>query len=214
MSRDVRSGGGRDSGWSRVASSRINFSSAFLFASSGFNPSPRYRELWIAFHDTVERSMRPDGPLAALRDVAGKAAEQAGRIAGVLQIIDDVSASAVEADAMTRGCELATWYLDEAARLASESLVPPVVRDAQTLLAWLHGHHMTTVTAATLQKSGPRPLRFKARLDPAINVLVEHGWLISSRASLPIAGPSQNLFQNVRHVDRALHGSHRRLRAC
>ena len=147
------------------------------------NMSPEARELWIAFHDTVEKSMRPDGPLAALRDVAGKATEQAGRIAGVLQIVDDVSASAVEADAMTRACELATWYLDEAARLASESLVPPVVRDAQTLLAWLHGHHMTTVTAATLQKSGPRPLRFKARLDPAINVLVEHGWLIPTDAS-------------------------------
>jgi Protein of unknown function (DUF3987) len=94
----------------------------------------------------VAAVMRPDGPLAALRDVAGKAAEQAGRIAGVLQIVDDVSARAVEADAMTRACELATWYLNEAARLASESLVPPVVRDAQTLLAWLHGRHMTTVS--------------------------------------------------------------------
>src|SRR5271155_2094731 len=65
----------------------------------------------------------------------------------------------------------------------SESLVPLVVRDAQTLLAWLHGRHMTTVTAANLHKSGPRPLRFKARLDPAINVLAEHGWLIPTDAS-------------------------------
>jgi hypothetical protein len=42
---------------------------------------------------------------------------------------------------------------------------------------------MTTVTAATLQKSGPRALRFKSRLDPAIDALVEHGWLISTYAS-------------------------------
>ena len=145
--------------------------------------SPETRELWIEFHDAVEKSMRPDGPLTALRDVAGKAAEQAGRIAGVLQIVDDVSADAIGSEAMTRACELATWYLDEAARLASEALVPPEVRDAQTLLAWLHGRHMATVTAAILQKSGPGPLRHKARLDPAIDVLIEHGWLMSTYAS-------------------------------
>ena len=144
--------------------------------------SPEARELSIAFHDTVEKSMSPDGPLSALRDVEGKAAKQAARIAGVLQIVDDVSASAVESDAMKRACELATWYLDEAARLASESLVPPVVTMRRL---YRHGctGHMTTVTAATLQKSRPRPLRFKVRLDPGINVLVEHGWLIPTDAS-------------------------------
>ena len=68
--------------------------------------SPGARELWIEFHNTVEKAMRPDGSLARLLDVAGKAAEQAGRIAGVLQIIDHVGASAIGADAMTRACEL------------------------------------------------------------------------------------------------------------
>jgi hypothetical protein len=127
----------------------------------GLELSPGARELWIEFHNTVEKAMRPDGSLARLLDVAGKAAEQAGRIAGVLQIIDHVGASAIGADAMTRACELATWYLNEAERLASEALVPPEVRDAQTLLAWLHQRNMATVTAATLQKSGPGQLRTK-----------------------------------------------------
>ena len=145
--------------------------------------SPEARELWIEFHDAVEKSMRPDGPLAALRDVAGKAAEQAGRIAGVLQIVADPGVSAIGTDAMTRACELATWYLNEAARLAREAHVPPKVRDAQTLLAWLHARRMTTVTAADLQKYGPSPLRIKARLDPAIQVLEAHACLVPTDAS-------------------------------
>jgi hypothetical protein len=141
------------------------------------------RELWIAFHDAVEKSMRPDGHLAAIRDVAGKAAEQACRIAGVLQIVDDLSASVIEADAMTRACDLAAWYLNEAERLASDALVPPEVRDAQALLAWLHKRKMTTVTAAILQKSGPGQLRTKARLDPAIKVLEAQARLMPTDAS-------------------------------
>jgi hypothetical protein len=145
--------------------------------------SPEAREVWVDFHDAVEKSMRLDGPLSTLRDVAGKAAEQAARTAGVLQIVADASATAIEVDVMVRACELADWYLSEAARLASEALVPPAIRDAQCLLDWLHRRAYENLTAATLQKSGPGQLRRKARLDPALDVLEEHGWLIPTDAS-------------------------------
>jgi hypothetical protein len=118
--------------------------------------------------------MRPDGRLAMLRDVAGKAAEQAARIAGVLETIEDASALSISADAMIRACELADWHLCEAARLANDANIPAAIRDA---LDWLHGRGLGTVTAATLQKAGPGPLRRKARLDPAIEALEQHGWL-------------------------------------
>ena len=155
--------------------------------------SPQARELWVEFHDAVEMSMRPDGPLAALRDVAGKAAEHAGRIAGVLQIVDDEGASVIETDAMARACELADWDLREAARLANEMAIPPAVRDAQTLLAWLRARGLETVTATFLQKQGPGPLRAKARLNPTIETLEAHGWFvphISSRRAWRVAGSS------------------------
>jgi hypothetical protein len=145
--------------------------------------SPEGRELWIEFHDAIETQMSPDGALARLRDVAGKAAEQAGRIAGVLQIVDDAMASTIEADAMARACELADWHLREASRLATEAQVSPEMRDAQLLLDWLDRRGSETVTAATLQKSGPGPLRVKARLDPAVETLEGHGWLIPADVS-------------------------------
>jgi hypothetical protein len=145
--------------------------------------SPDAREAWIAFHNAVEGAMRPDGQLALLRDVAGKAAEQAARIAGVLTMVEDANAVNVGADVMIRACELADWYLYEAARLANEANIPAAIRDAQILLDWLHRRGLETVTAATLQKAGPGPLRRKTRLDPAIEALEEHGWLKPDDAS-------------------------------
>ena len=135
--------------------------------------------------------MRPDGPLSTLRDVAGKAAEQAARIAGVLQTVGDASASVIEADAMLRACELADWYLQEAARLANEAAIPTELRDAQTLLDWICDRGLETVTAAFVQKHGPGPLRIKARLDPAIDALVARGRFVpdgSSRRAWRVLG--------------------------
>lgn len=140
--------------------------------------SPEAREFWIEFHNSVEKAMRLDGPLALLRDVAGKAAEQAGRIAGVLQIVDGVNATSIGADAIGRACQLADWHLLEATRLASEALIPSVIRDAQILLDWLHRKGLGAVAAAQLQKEGPGAMRRKTRLDPALASLVEHGWLV------------------------------------
>ena len=72
---------------------------------------------------------------------------------------------------MANACELASWYPAEAAKLASEALVPPAIRDAQLLLTWLQRRNTSSVTAADIQKNGPGQLRNKARLDPAIEVL-------------------------------------------
>jgi hypothetical protein len=145
--------------------------------------TPEARELWIEFHNSIEKALRPNGALAGLKDVAAKAAEQAARIAGVLQIVDAATALTIGADTMERACELVDWYLNEAARLASEAFIPPAMRDAQILLGWLHRKGQETTTAAVLQKDGPGPLRSKARLDPALQTLEEYGWLIPNETS-------------------------------
>jgi hypothetical protein len=121
--------------------------------------------------------MRPGGRLGALHDVAGKAAEQAARIAGALAIVDAPASSTISEAAMTRGCNLMRWYLDEALRLAEAVEVAQEVEDAQVLLDWLHKQAASHVTATTIQKSGPNRLRQKARMDPAIEALEAAGWL-------------------------------------
>ena len=145
--------------------------------------SPDGRALWIEFHDDVERDQKADGRLVVLRDVASKAAEQAARIAGVLTVVDDRFASAITPAAMSRGCNLMRWYLDEALRLAEEIRIPQDISDAQTLLDWFAARSMRQVAAVDIQKRGPGPLRRKERMDPAIAVLVEKGWLVPDKTS-------------------------------
>ena len=145
--------------------------------------SPEARKIWIAFHDEVEHDMRPGARFAELRDVAGKAAEQAGRIAGVLAMVDDPYARVISADAMSRGCNLMLWYLIEALRLAEENRVPEDIADAEAILEWTRARGLRQVDAKTIQKSGPGPLRRKDRLDPAIDALMTTGWFIGSGKS-------------------------------
>ena len=52
--------------------------------------------VWMRFHDHVEAQSGSMGNLAAVRDLAGKIAEHAARIAGVLTIVNDTGATVVE----------------------------------------------------------------------------------------------------------------------
>jgi hypothetical protein len=145
--------------------------------------SAEARVVWTNFHDEVEANMATDRRFANLRDVAGKAAEQAARMAGVLQIVDERDAATIDGDAMLRACDLMSWYLDEAVRMATEAKIPPEVVDAQTLLDWLNERSIRHVTVSAIQKNGPGPLRRKDKLDPAIDALEAAGWLMPDNAS-------------------------------
>jgi hypothetical protein len=68
--------------------------------------------------------MMADGAFEGLRDVAGKAAENAARIAAVLTIVERPDALTIEAEAMAAACELMTWYLAEALRLSGAHRSP------------------------------------------------------------------------------------------
>jgi hypothetical protein len=141
------------------------------------------RAAWIGFLNEVELDQRADGRWVALRDVASKAAEQAARIAGVLTIVDNHAATAITGGAMTRACDLVRWYLNEALRLSEEIRIPQDIADAQLLLDWFGVRSMRYVAAVDIQKRGPAQLRHKERLAPAIEVLVEKGWLVPDKTS-------------------------------
>ena len=133
---------------------------------------------WVAFHDQIESAMVQDGALEYLRDVAGKAAENAARIAAVLTIVETPDASIIEADAMTAGCELMTWYVFEALRLSGAHRQSPALRNAVKLLEWLRAKHKTQVTRSEIMQFGPASVRQKADADAASATLEDHGWLV------------------------------------
>jgi hypothetical protein len=136
---------------------------------------PQAKAVWVAFHDETERAMAADGALESLRDVAGKAAENAARIAGVLTIVTDPEASTIEADAMMAACELMTWYLGEALRVTGVHRLAPELRNAMRLLDWLKAKRKVEVTRTEVMRFGPAPVRTKAATDAALVVLEEHG---------------------------------------
>jgi hypothetical protein len=119
--------------------------------------SDRAKAVWVAFHDETEKAMAPDGALEALRDVAGKAAENAARVAGVLSIVADPDASIIDADAMVAACELMTWYLAEGLRLTGLHRLSAELRNAMRLLEWLQSKRKREITRTEIMQFGCSP---------------------------------------------------------
>ncbi|MCW2283792.1 hypothetical protein M2323_001776 [Rhodoblastus acidophilus] len=136
------------------------------------------KEVWIAFHDRIEKAMGKECPLETLTDVASKAAENAARIAGVLTVVENPEAQAIESKAMAAACELMLWYLLESLRLAGAYRQTPGLRNAQKLLEWIQTKRKKNVTRSEVMQYGPACIRQKAEADAALLVLEEHGWLV------------------------------------
>ena len=145
---------------------------------------PEAKAAWVAFYDLIEAAMAEDGSLECLRDVAGKAAENAARVAAILTITEKPDATTIEVGAMTAGCELMAWYVAEALRLSGTHRLPLRTRNAIKLLDWLHSKGKAEVGIRELMQLAPRAVRGKAEAEAAISMLEEHGWL----RPLPIDG--------------------------
>lgn len=137
------------------------------------------RELWAEYHDTVERELGEFGDLAMVRDVGAKSAENAARIACVLQIWDRGPGGNITAQWMASGIAIAAWHLNEAMRLFFQSDKPPEVRDAETLSTWLTTEARERLDAegclplVEILQRGPYRLRDKSRRDAALKALAD-----------------------------------------
>jgi hypothetical protein len=145
------------------------------------------RKVWIAFYDKVEHDLKDDGPLADIRDVAAKAAEQAARIAGVLAVFEDPDVVTIDELVVANACRLVTWHLNEAARLSAVARLDPSIRKAQVLLTWLRARPQGRVVLRDICHSGPHSIRKKSDAEKAISILQEHGWIeVESGKSIAI----------------------------
>ena len=79
--------------------------------------APDARKMWIAFADSIEAQIKPDGALAPVRGLANKLPEHAARLAGVLTLVADVEAHEISAEHMSAGITLAQHYAAEALRM-------------------------------------------------------------------------------------------------
>jgi hypothetical protein len=129
---------------------------------------------WQQFYDDIERDLGPHGHLASIRDFAGKAAEHAARIAGVLAVVE--GSPEITRDCFERGAALAGWYVNEALRLAAASMTDPKIMLAARLLDWWQGkpEFHDALSLRSVMRFGPADLRSKSVAESALRVLVDH----------------------------------------
>ena len=118
-----KSSGGAFMRWC-PATARTNWSSAPLQAD------PEARKLWLAYSNEIEGAQQPGALYAELSETAGKSAEMAGRLAGVLTLYEKPGATTVTAKVMENAIAVARWYLNEALRIAETGMVRPEIVDA------------------------------------------------------------------------------------
>ncbi|MGH2930259.1 MAG: DUF3987 domain-containing protein, partial [Solirubrobacteraceae bacterium] len=136
------------------------------------------RVLLIAAYDEIERAQARDAELEAARDWAGKAAEHACRIAGVMTMAADPAARLITGETMTGALALTEHYLGEFRRLVGAAGIPEHIAQAQRLLEWLVRRRQATVTATDVMQRGPgRAIRSADAARAALHTLAEHGWL-------------------------------------
>ena len=135
--------------------------------------APEARKLWRAYSNEIERAQQPDAVYAEFTDVAGKSAEMAGRLAGILTLYDKTGATTVTAKTMQNAIAVARWYLNEALRINETGMLRPKIVDAIELLGWLRKNPQHRTKKSLLQNA-PYRMRGKANLDPLLRILVDH----------------------------------------
>jgi len=136
--------------------------------------APAAHKAWRAFHDRVERQLRPGSELFEVRDVAAKIADNAARMAALFHVFEG-DAGPVSLDAFTRAARIAGWYLHEARRFFGELALPLELANAVRLDAWLLAYCRRESTHLVPKREAQQfgPVRDKTALDAAISTLNE-----------------------------------------
>lgn len=135
---------------------------------------------WIQFHDELDRAMGKDGTFRAIRRTASKAAEQALRIAGVLTIFEDVSATCISEENLARALALTRYYLEEAVRISDIGFLDRDLELAQRVLDWMKKKALEENPRKVFslqeiyQRAGPREVRNKKTAQKVMRILEDH----------------------------------------
>jgi uncharacterized protein DUF3987 len=153
----------------------------------GLPLSPEACQHWIAYHDSIERTMGPNCPLAPIAGFACKLPEHAARLAGVLKVIADPEATTIDAETMAAGIALAQHYRGEALRLFEAGFADPSLILAERVLSFLR-QRSEPFSARCIYTHGPNTARDRAAALRAIRILEEHRWIVRIEGGAKIDG--------------------------
>jgi hypothetical protein len=141
--------------------------------------SPEAVKKWVMFADECERDLGPGQRLEPVLAFANKLSEQALRMAGVLELVENPNATEVSLDSFERAVTLARYYAGEALRLFNQGLVPAKMQHAVLLLGWLHKQRgKPQICMGDILQNGPFSLREVALARPAMQLLADYHWVI------------------------------------
>jgi hypothetical protein len=157
------------------------------------------RAVLTAFAREVEKAQAPGGYFEDARAFASKTAEHAARLAAVLTIYANPDAPEVTGETMAGATEIATFYANEAARLADAAIVPPEVADAERMRLWLLGSWGEDfISARAAAQRGP--FKITDRTRKALKRLEDHRWLIEANGAAVEGKPRREAWRIVREV--------------
>ena len=133
------------------------------------------------YYDEVEQRMGEFGPDSEKLDLVNKYPQLALRVAATLQVAENPEAIKLDGEHVGRGIEIARYYMSEALRLCMSPAVSEHLGPAKTLVEALKEKDVREFTATWWYNNGPRSLRTKQALMPAINLLIENGWLVATK---------------------------------
>lgn len=144
--------------------------------------------VWRNFADECEAALAEGQKYEPIRGFANKLAEQALRIAAVLELVDDINVEQVNSPSMKRGIEIARYYASEALRLFEQGTCSAEILQAEKVLKWLHKERKSVIALPTIYQNGPNSVREAAKAREAVNMLVSHGWLYAISGGAKIDG--------------------------
>jgi hypothetical protein len=149
--------------------------------------SPEAKQSAIAFSDDCEQ--QASGKLESIQSFALKATEQASRIAGVLQLVDNPQASVVTGDMMKSAIEITQYYLREALRIGAMAGHDETETLANTLLTKLKAKGKRYIYPVWIhQNIRLTGCKGKDSFTPIIRILEDMGQLVPCEAGFKVDG--------------------------
>ena len=136
------------------------------------------KDLWIAFYNEIERQQANGSELEGARPFASKAAEHAARIAGIIALVENPSATQISSLTMDGAIQLTAFYLNEHLRLTGAGRQERQQDALRTLLHWMQGQGRHVAKKDVLQRT-PRTIRNlkAAGISELLIELVQRGYI-------------------------------------
>ena len=145
--------------------------------------------LWMEYADSIEASQVAGGVYENIRGFAGKMAENASRIAGVMTLVENLEATTISKDSLNNAITIMNYFGEQALAMFESSRVGPDMLNAEKLLNWLK--HQWTENYINVRTVSRYVIRSKSSNEDsrrAIKILEDHNWLVRGFRGMVVDG--------------------------